>query len=329
MISTIAWAVQPLSQTENRPRRLVEELTLLGAIRDPRYIYHGSTSPQPGHVRAPRLNPGAALRTVPGVAVLSPLFLGTDISRAAWVDLYDDWSLAPDIHPVNRAIAYAGYRKIKDWTGSRNFPMTVNSTYMANKVGKGAVVVPNGVNADLWQYETSGSEANRLIILGHFFKGRTDFDLIDRVVRTGIFEQVVIGGLGTDRSALNLVHALQEDFPGRILVENWITPLELAGYVGENTVSLIPNVVSDYTLSQDLMKAYTFLGLGLGIICPRMLWPSHLPIEDVYLVGHGDKLAAHLKSWLAQRRVSVDLRQDFCAEHSWAQRAQKIVEVLN
>lgn len=329
MISTVAWAVQPGQKSLNRPRMLVSELQDLGVIRNPVLrLHHGRTEvSNEMEAEAGLFNPARALQKYDEYAVLSPVFLTNSAVTPVWTDLYDDWSLAPDINPLYRLLAKKGYAQVRR-DPSRSRLLTVNSSYLARRLGRHRVkLLPNGVDHKLSMIAQDGDDSKRLIIFGHFFPGRTDFKLIEKVIEYGHFSDVIVGGVGKDRGTRKFFAQLTAKSPV-VQIFDWMSETELMRHVGNRTVALIPNLVNDYTLSQDLMKAYTFMALGIPTICPMPLWPSAIPIDYVFLTGHGDRIERSLDGWIESERPSRQWRTDFGNINSWRRRAEEIASWL-
>lgn len=327
MISTIAWAVQPGQEALNRPLRLVAELTKLGVIdEDTQKVHHGRTQPiSILESSTSMFLPGRELSRREELAVLSPIFLATSSLDPVWTDLYDDWSLAPDINPLYRGYARVGYAKASN---QRAGLLTVNSEYMVRKLGrKRAKYLPNGVDENLAKLTLNGDSRKRLIIFGHFFSGRTDFKLIERVIKIGIFDEIIVGGIGKDSRSRRFFETLSLR-TSNLRVLPWMTEQELVTVAGNHTIALIPNIVSDYTLSQDLMKAYTFMALGIPTICPMPLWPESISKEFAFLTGPGDRLRSNLMEWLYGPRPTMSWRIRFANINSWTNRARQVAEWL-
>jgi hypothetical protein len=327
MIQTVAWAVPPGSSALNRPTRLVAALAELGVL-DPNALrlYHGRTAEEPGHRRSFALLPGLSLTTSEDIAALSPLYLAGPLHNVRWVDVYDDWSLAPDINALYRNISRLGYGLMRHrrWNGLR----TANTPYMAAKIG-GAHVVPNGVEQH-WSLENRGQDDTKtLLMLGHFFRGRTDISLMAAALDSPVVDRVVVGGPGSDARILGLLESRQQRDPQRFRVVPWMTAQDIAAAAGPNTVALIPNVVDDYTMSQDLMKAYNFAALGLPMVCPASLLPSAIPQDLSVPLNPGDHLDTALNTALRREHGNGAERSEFVRENSWMERAQEIAQHLN
>ena len=294
---------------------------------DPAYVAHGRTKAGLGGL-LDRFTPGSQLGgSLARTAVLSPVFIGRVVAGAAWVDLYDDWSIAPNINPYYRLLAARGYRCLREAGATGLF--TVNTSYMANRLlPLETVRVPNGVDPDLAEIEAQGSSARRLILLGDFFPGRTDFEAIRRFALRKEFEEVVIGAPGTSKKMAGLVRELTATCGSRLQVHPWILPAELGRVVGDRTALLIPHVVSDYTLSQDLLKVYQGLALGARVICPRLLWPESVDASFGLLIDRGVDLDLVLADWLDSGAPTPDWRRRFVARHSWTARAETIAAAL-
>lgn len=326
-IKNISWAVPPNNDRLNRPSALVRAMTEMGAV-DPAAMrwFHGRSTATEGHTRTNAFLPGKSLKGE-NFAMLSPLFLAAQNVSIVWTDIYDDWAIAPDINPVHRIVAKAGYQRLASCQSGEFGLITVNSQYMARKIGLGKTyIVPNGVDPRLGELKHGGDDKVRLLILGHFFRGRTDLDLLSTTAMLPGIQEVVIAGTGSDPVVRRRIADLQAKDPTRFKVIDWLSTSDIASLIGRRTVALIPNLVSDYTLSQDLMKAYTFMALGVPTICPAPLWPNHISKTYAFLSGHGDNLARHFQDWLAADRPSTEWRMHFCRSHSWASRAEMIVE---
>ena len=197
----------------------------------------------------------------------------------------------------------------------------MNTSYMANRLlPLETVRVPNGVDPDLAEIEAQGSSARRLILLGDFFPGRTDFEAIRRFALRKEFEEVVIGAPGTSKKMAGLVRELTATCGSRLQVHPWIPPAELGRVVGDRTALLIRHVVSDYTLSQDLLKVYQGLALGARVICPRLLWPELVDASFGLLIDRGVDLdlvlADRLDSGASDARLATALRRSTLVDRS-------------
>lgn len=306
-------------------------MTKLGLVgRNVKTFHHG---------RAPSGNKSDRLALFPSVGkvdcrflgVLSPVVQQIDPSdKFVWIDYYDDWSLAPDINPVNRALAARSYRKLRDSSElRRNCLVTVNSNYMALKLGLPFDrVVHNGVDPSLGSVDCSGDDSRRLVILGKLFSGRTDPRLLISVASSKSFDEVVLGGVGSCKSNEPIVKELRRRLGSKLIVEDWLGVSELAAIAGCRTVALIPHKVCDYTVSQDLMKVYLMLSLGVRVICPLQLWPTGISREFGFLVGPGGDYSITGEDWLESSAPSAEWRRDFCANNSWHARASQIETLI-
>lgn len=325
-IDSVAWAVQPGTNSNSRAARLVAGLTDGGAIRaDARYYFHGRTEGSGATVNAGRVLPRIEAGTRSS-AILSPVFDPTTARSVSWVDFYDDWSIAPDINPLHRRLAARTYHRVSRL--GEDVLVTVNSPYMAARVkARNAVVVPNGVDEGIAHIQPEGDSRLRLVMLGNFFDGRTDWRLILDIARAVSFDEIVIGRPGASKSMQAVIHSLRADYGSRLVVSDWIDDVQLAQLSGSGTIALIPHTVSDYTLSQDLMKVYQLIGLGIRVVCPRLLWPAHLPIDHAFLVDFGASYSS-IADWAASPPISERERQDFIRANSWSARGLMIQRLL-
>lgn len=330
VINQVAWAVPPGGKTNTRPVLLARELVKLGVINESyETLFHGRQTSASGHVNAGRWWPGGRFRGAGSTrAVLSPVFYSLIEPSSKWIDFYDDWSLAPDINVWHRTLSALSYRAVARG-GVTVSGVTCNSPYMAAKLGlPSSAIVPNGVDPDVAALETADDPTRRLILLGHFFAGRTDFGLIERICTREYFDQVVIGAPGSDPTMLALLDRLRHRLGSALQVYDWLSVDDLAALAGRQTAAIVPHVVSDYTLSQDLMKVYTLSALGMRVICPRLLWPHALPKDFAYLLDYGVKLEDTLAEWLDDPGPSLEWRQRIGNEHSWQTRAVQVAGLI-
>jgi hypothetical protein len=327
MIDRVAWPVPPgRARGYTRPEQLVSVLESLGAI-DPAcgYVAHGRTAAGLGGL-LDQVAPGRLLGSGQvGAAILSPVFLTRGSKDATWIDLYDDWFLSPNTNPYYRLLALRGYRALRSMA-DRVGLVTVNTTYMANLLAPVETVrIPNGVDEGLGDLPSGGSPKRRLILLGEFFSGRTDFDTLVEVASRPEFEEVIVGAPGRSKEMTSAIRALSSVLGSRLEVHQWLSPSRLAELVGERTAVLVPHLVCDYTLSQDLLKVYQCLALGMRVISPRLLWPES--IDPIYglLLDRGVDLNDVLADWLDSEPPTAVWRKQFAAQHSWRSRGQAVL----
>jgi len=324
-IEAVAWAVQPGSKSNSRAVRLVEALRSAGVIKDnARYFHHGRAGSSGQFEKVSSVVPKVPFSTQK-MASLSPVFQLTEGAYPAWVDLYDDWSIAPDINVVHRRLAARTYRTVRRFNRA---VITVNSPYMASRVASGnAVVIPNGVDERISYLAPSGDDRKRLIVLGNFFEGRTDWSVILKLTSAVKFDEIVVGRPGRTRSMARVLSTLKAAYGAKLRVLDWIDDAQISNLAGRHSIALIPHVVSDYTLSQDLMKVYQLSGLGIRIVCPRMLWPAHLSISDAFLYDFGADLR-NVGDWMESAAIEESGRLAFIRANSWARRAESVLELL-
>ncbi len=312
----------------NRSTRLVAGLQELGAISpDAQFVHHGRAETTSQSTQASPLLPRIPHDDLGTTAVMSPVFTcAPDSPQFGWIDLFDDWSIAPDINRLYRTYSKIFYQRLKR-VHKLPATVTVNSPYMAGMLGlRQDNIVHNGVDPALASVQHTGDQRRRLIVLGHFFEGRTDLALLRSVVEAGRFDQVAICGLTPGQRIYQPMQRAVSSCAS-VVVEEFVAPDHLGRYIGANTVALIPNAVSDYTVSQDMMKMYTFVALGVNAICPLHLIPRTIPLEAVYAVGPGLNMARTLPDWIVgSSRLSIQDRMDFARQHSWLARATVIAD---
>lgn len=321
MIEKVIWPVPGTREPSTRPEHLI------AALSETQFV--SVDAPREFHRRGPGKACFASVgRAGHSTAVLSPAVLATTRGEVAWIDLNDDWTLAPDLKRIYRAAAFSGYRRLRS-AAVRARLVTTNTSYMAGKVAPArALVVPNGVDPALAHMRLGGDGVPRLLLMGNFFKGRTDFALMRDLLLSTAFEEVVVANPGSNTEVADLLARARTVRGPRLSVEPWLTPTDIAALAGEHTVGAIPHVVKDYTVSQDSMKVYQWLALGMRVICPRLLWPSALPVEPAFLVEYGVDLTDDLAEWVVEPSTDQAWRERFVRQHSWSTRAAVIANAL-
>lgn len=266
------------------------------------------------------VTPDRAVPSTSRVASMTPLLpVEGALSRGVpvWWDLYDDWSIAPEIGFPIRLAAYRNYRLARQ----AKCLVTVNSAYMRAKIGQHAHWVPNGTDPELGEWPLLGDDRPRLLMLGSFRGRRTDYVLAEQVAERFSHGEVIVAGPGTESLSL----------PGHANVSSapYLTWEGVAQLAGARTIALIPHIVTDYTLSQDPIKMYYYLALGIPVLMPRLLFGGHVDPAYVGLLDYGsdfDKIINILQH--ADHRPGPDWRQAFALEHSWTARAATILDRL-
>ncbi|QBR93392.1 hypothetical protein [Nocardioides euryhalodurans] len=304
----------------SRPARLLDEVSKLMGIEP--MVERGGRS-------------GSGLRDASRVATLvrpqtgspswcfHPLYFVREAEAATWIDAYDDYSLAPDMSWGVRLLAARNYRALR--AASSPALVTVNSRYMQLKLRpRPTVLVPNGVSPDLAAVPTTGDDRLRVIVMGHFFDGRTDWRLLDEILHAPSMEEVIVVGEHPRVDAM-VTRARTAGRP--VQARTSMTLQSMAGDVGERTVFAIPHVVSDYTLSQDLMKAYQAIAMGLPVCVPNALWP-HAISRDLGQVFERGVGVDDVLSGAARTVITPSQRHGFAADHAWSRRAERIAEAM-
>lgn len=319
----------PTNTALNRPRRLVSELAKLGVISQTPSLYHHGRSASTGQSsNVGKLYPNLGVDTLGSLAVLSPVFQIRD-NGPSWIDYYDDWSLAPDINPVARMLATASYRRVTRGQFDST-KVTVNTQYMAMKLQLPLEsVVTNGVDTNLAGVIHEADDRNRMLVLGKLFSGRTDAALIEEMSQLPWVEEVVFCGVGKDKKLVSLIEKMKQQLGSKVQEVPFVDPDQFGKIVGSRTFALIPHKITDYTLSQDLMKAYLLSALGVPVVCPQLLWPKGIEREYAFLVNPGVDLQENLAQWNGRPRPSASWRRDFVKRNSWASRAQLVAERIS
>jgi hypothetical protein len=299
----------------------VQDLELFG-----RHITYDS---QPGFSRGMYRND---LRCDLAVA-FSPFFPHLDrLMRSAnrvWVDMFDDWSISPHVRFPDRQFARYRYRQIRQRTGD-NVLVTAVNQYMKIKTDA-HLVIPNGVDVPQvvdFRARASGSQLT-VIVLGSFSPYRTDTRLIKSLLSDSRLREVrwVFAGPGVAW----LKREVFQEPERRLKFREFITWLQVQDLVrNEGAISFIPHLVNDYTLSQDLMKAYQFVASGSVILIPRLLLPKELPTSRVVVFNDKDDVGelVLMSGQLGSPAWGLDSCTEFATESSWDRRWAAVREML-
>ena len=162
--------------------------------------------------------------------------------------------------------------------------------------------------------DLSEDDTKRVIVMGAFRHGRTDFGLIREVAQSDQIEELVVAGHG----GAQLAASCQRLAAARVVHYPYLNRQEVARLIGPNTVALIPHHVNAYTVSQDPMKLYQFLAFGIPVLVPRLLCGGHIRADGLIRFEHGDAVQPLLRAAFRLRSALSDWRRAFGTEHSWA-----------
>lgn len=329
ILDTVVWAVARGDEAgKTRPARLVRALQSAGFLNIAEIYTHGARTkhacgevpmlPKARSFRSPLA--GARLLREKNCALLSPSAAIVGVNNCAWMDAYDDWSIAPDIPMARRLLAQSTYAQLSEDSGPK--AVTVNTPYMAARLGT-PHVIPNGVDSGVARLPTDGDARARVLVLGSLHHGRLSKAAASALSRLPASAQIVVAGPDT-----GMVRRCLAGSRADVIAFNYLTTAELAGFVGPRTVAFLPLRVSDYTLSQDPMKLYEFLALGVPVVMPRLLWPVHLPMDRAVLFDYDDDICGLVDCATNLPSVTIDDRTAFAREHSWERRAAAVMTVL-
>lgn len=327
-VEKVCWPVKRPGAYETRPAALISALANEGLLSpDVRYQYHGRPDPESEYAHRPLKSLASRDRSQDKTAVLSPFFLPSMIGSAVWVDLYDDWSLAPELGLKSRLFARASYRAVRRC----ECLVTVNSAYLAGKFAdRRPAIVPNGVPASFGRHYTNraGDDRRRLVLIGNFFAGRTDYDLALAMMRSTANDEVLVFAADARLdAAISKVNTERGTQHVRSLPK---TPMgEIIATFGERTVVGIPHVVSDYTLSQDLMKAYQSVAAGSRFVLPFQLRPEAINEDYMGGIGIGADIDRTLDHLYRLPPLDAEEVSAFVSRNSWEARASRVMDLLS
>lgn len=323
----LCWPISHPSGFDSRPAALASALSQQGVLAFSATEYHGRLDARSDFERRAYQSLVWRSRSSTRAAVLSPLFLASEVENSMWIDLYDDWSRAPEMRKPIRQLARFGYRRLRARRASS--PVTVNSIYMRDKFAMiDPLIVSNGVDPLLADSRHAIlDDIRRVVLVGNFFEGRTDWRALARIFRSPADEILVFG---SNSEIANLAGEANRE-RGRPVVRCLPkTPMiEIAKHVGTRTVFAVPHLVSDYTMSQDIMKAYQAIALGCRVVVPMELLPPAIPVDHALTYGLGADVGSVIAASFRLPAITEADRLAFTAENSWDQRASVIARFLH
>lgn len=271
--------------------------------------------------------PDVARNKVPGLAspnlILSPFFLGYSNSSTIWIDLYDDWSLAPEFRHSLRIFANFQYLTFLKRGMSAGTVLTVNSLYMRDRFSSLAPrLLPNAADrpSELGAITTRArSSEKRLFLIGNFRPGRTDYALARRLLSAPGYDRCFI--VSPDERLRRIAFDLRDHRVQVLAARPWD---EIGALFTSRSVVAVPNLVTDYTLSQDPLKFYQAGSLGIRTLIPFELVAPWMDPEFFRVFSPGVAPESVLAETLSTAPPSPDAVDRFVNENSWDARVRQL-----
>ncbi len=275
-------------------------------------------------VRADRFDPGGLVSRVasPGLVVVEipapgyrpPVEALISNGWTAVYDAIDDWSdpsLGGEWYDASTEAWFVG-------TADHVIASAPDLASRTEKMGERAVVVPNGVNTDLFGRHAAGEppgdfpegDGPVLGYVGSLYGEWFDWRSLERAAVALADARIVV--IGDDKAG-------HPAMPPNVSFLGLKAQFELPAYVERFDVGLLPFVVSDMTHAVSPLKVYEYLASGVPVAAPPLR--SLAGLEGVVV---DDDLVE------AIRRALDGDPPDAAAvigDHSWTERVARIVDV--
>ncbi len=204
------------------------------------------------------------------------------------------------------------------------------------RAGSKGHVLPNGCDAASFDPDCSESSPTSIEVslpqpvvgvVGQLNE-RLDLSLLEAVADAGISLLLV----GPRYEQDGLVRARIDQLIARTNVQ-WIDRrpyAEIPALMGQLTVGLTPYTRSDFNLGSFPLKTLDYLAAGLPVVSTDLPSARTLDAPDLLLAVGAEEFVAATRNHLEGDRLNEDAageRRRFAARHSWAARAQALVEI--
>jgi len=333
-----AWRSAPISIVRRRPLRLVERISVaereVFRIRPHRLRRRDSTDTR-AIARAYRAYGdviGKALAHVgggchpgpPSASLVTYDPFVAAYAESSWIanTVYfgqDDWATGEGVRPW-----WGAYRDAYVRIEERGTSIFVVSQELADRVSPRAVVVPNGVNPDVWRprhpppARIDDLPPPRAIYSGTI-DGRLEAGLVEQTAEA-VGSLIMIGHFG-DPSVIRWLEGLEN-----VHVFGTVGQVELAATVQACDLGVIPHRDQAGIRAMSPLKLYEYLAAGLPVLAVD-LPPLHGVADDRVLLCRPDQWAEAMPAAMELGHASEGRRLAFIDGVAWGRRMQPVVDV--
>ena len=230
----------------------------------------------------------------------------------------DDWATGEGVRPW-----WSLYRDAYERIEKRGAEIFVVSEELAARMSPRAIVIPNGVNGDVWRPRHPAPERiERLPRPRAIYTGtiddRLDVDLVERTAR-GVGSLIFLGQPG-DSSVLRWLRSLDN-----VHYFDQVGQQELAATVQACDVGVLPHRDQACIRAMSPLKLYEYLAAGLPVVSVDFP-PIHGVDDERVRICAPEEWGTGLSDALAMDRADEARRLQFIEDASWARRMQPVVD---
>jgi teichuronic acid biosynthesis glycosyltransferase TuaH len=230
----------------------------------------------------------------------------------------DDWATGEGVRPW-----WSLYRDAYERIEERGADIFVVSEELAARMSPRAVVIPNGVNGDVWRSlhpapERIGRLPRPRAIYTGTIDDRLDVDLVERTARA-VGSLIFLGQPG-DASVLPWLRSLEN-----VHYFEQVGQQELAATVQACHVGVLPHRDQACIRAMSPLKLYEYLAAGLPVVSVDFP-PIHGVDDERIRICAPEEWDTGLSDALAMNRADEARRLQFIEDASWAKRMQPVVD---
>ena len=197
------------------------------------------------------------------------------------------------------------------------------------RFGNRAHVIPNGIDANLWQRNaarTPNVQRGELTLgfWGTLMDAMFDAEIVAHVARAHPRWRIHLLGAVDPEPHRPSVRERLKDFPN-IFFHGAIAHAELPKYAAAFDVALAPFPENDFTRGRDPIKIYEYLAAQLPVVASYAPQLEQLPYVRV---AYSPQEFAQAIQDAAQTRVHARVLNEFLAQQTWAARADMLLQIL-
>ncbi|OMC71937.1 hypothetical protein BK126_07890 [Paenibacillus sp. FSL H7-0326] len=246
-------------------------------------------------------------------------------------DAYDDWTLSPlyTNRPKHLKAINKGYKEAEELSDI----IFVNTLQMKEKFetknNKNNVYLLNNTSSLNLEIDVSrplkGKYTGKVVgYLGNIHE-RIDLSLLEEMLT--FFPDVTFLFIGVNEFSDDKFERLLNNYKNIEHIPG-IPYSDVASYINDFDVCIVPHIISPYTLSQDSMKMYDYLSLGKPIVTTPIP-PSDVVGSLVYVAENANSFKQQLERALSEEGNELkENRINYMKNNSWNSRTSLIYEII-
>lgn len=233
----------------------------------------------------------------------------------------DDWAQYPP-----RRAWWPAYEAAYQVLQSKDIAICAVSEVLARRLHPDAVVVPNGVDAELWTEQREappGLPARPLLVYAGTVDERVSLEAVSSILQTLPDAHLLFVGPQTDGTAARL-----SGLSPRLHLRDRLGQHDLARVVAAADACLLPHTRTELTAAMSPLKLYEYLAAGRPIVATRLppiegVHPSVVLVDEDRAFGDGTREA------LERGPLAEHDRLAFIKSQSWQARFETVLDVMH